>query len=58
MRYHIELSRRATRDLEDLPVETARRIVEKIERLQDGLTGDVKRLSNFVPAYRLRVGDY
>lgn len=24
----------------------------------DGLAGDVKRLTNFTPEYRLRVGDY
>ena len=26
--------------------------------LQHGLTGDIKRLTNFTPEYRLRVGDY
>ena len=33
-------------------------MIEKIETLQNGLTGDVKRLTNFTPEYRLRVGDY
>lgn len=35
-----------------------RPIRSKIERLSNGLTGDVKRLTNFSPEYRLRVGDW
>jgi mRNA interferase RelE/StbE len=38
--------------------EVARRIQSKITRLSDGLAGDVKRLTNFSPEYRLRVGDW
>ena len=34
------------------------RIVGKAEALKDNLAGDVKRLTNFTPEYRLRVGDY
>jgi mRNA interferase RelE/StbE len=34
------------------------RIVDKIEELAEDLTGDVKRLTNSTPEYRLRVGDY
>lgn len=29
-----------------------------LERLADNLFGDVKRLTNFTPEYRLRVGQY
>jgi mRNA interferase RelE/StbE len=29
-----------------------------INRLADDLAGDVKRLTNFSPEYRLRVGDW
>lgn len=29
-----------------------------MEKLEDNLTGDVKRLTAFAPEYRLRVGDY
>lgn len=32
--------------------------MSKIEALQNSLAGDVKRLTNFMPEYRLRVGDY
>lgn len=58
MTYEIELKPRAFKDLEALPKSTQRRIVAKIEELSDGLSGDVKRLTNFTPEYRLRVGDY
>jgi mRNA interferase RelE/StbE len=32
--------------------------LEKICGLEKSLSGDVKRLTNFTPEYRLRVGDY
>src|SRR4051812_22733889 len=39
--------------------ETVRReIVAKISRLEHGLRGDIKRLTNFDCDYRLRCGDY
>jgi len=38
--------------------DVARRVVRKIEGLQNNLAGDVKRLVDFHPPYRLRVGDW
>jgi mRNA interferase RelE/StbE len=35
-----------------------RRIRSKINRLTHDLAGDVKRLTNYSPEYRLRVGDW
>jgi mRNA interferase RelE/StbE len=58
MTYTAEFKPRAIRDLEDLSPEVRRRIIEKIEAMQQDLAGDVKRLTNFTPEYRLRVGDY
>ena len=58
MRYEIELKPRAIRDLKSLERIIARRIVEKLAGLQDNLAGDVKRLTNSTPEFRLRVGDY
>jgi mRNA interferase RelE/StbE len=54
----IEFKPRAVKDLDALERPTARRILEKIRDLENGLVGDVKRLTNFTPEYRLRVGDY
>jgi mRNA interferase RelE/StbE len=54
----IEFKPRAVKDLEALDRSIARRILEKIRGLENGLSGDVKHLTNFTPEYRLRVGDY
>ena len=58
MPYTIEFSLRAARDLESLSPEIARRIVAKIRGLREGMVGDIKRLTGYRPAYRLRIGDY
>ncbi len=58
MIYEIEFRPRAVKDLDSLSPEAARRIVRKLERMRNDLSGDVKRLTNFTPEYRLRVGDY
>ena len=36
----------------------AARIMDALEVLADDLSGDVKKLTNFTPEYRLRVGSY
>jgi mRNA interferase RelE/StbE len=54
----IEFKPRAVKDLEALDRTTARRVLEKIRGLENNLAGDVKRLTNFTPEYRLRVSDY
>lgn len=56
--YDIELKPRAINDLRSLPRPEARRVAEKLKLLEQGLSGDVKRLTDFTPEYRLRVGDY
>lgn len=58
MNYSIKLKPRAIKDLKKISVEDRRRIIAKIEMMQDNLAGDVKKLTNFTPEYRLRVGDY
>jgi mRNA interferase RelE/StbE len=58
MNYQIEFKPRAVKDLKNLSLENRRRIAEKIAVLENDLSGDVKRLTNFTPEYRLRVGDY
>jgi len=54
----IELKPKASKELRRIPREQGARIADALERLSDGLKGDVKRLTNFSPEYRLRVGDY
>lgn len=36
----------------------AAQIITALDELKDDLHGNVKRLTNFTPEYRLRVGDY
>ena len=45
-------------DLRRIPKRYARQIVAKISRLEHGLHGNIKRLTNFDVDYRLRSGDY
>ncbi len=57
-RYIITFKPRALKDGKRIPKEYLTRIFEAIENLSDGLKGDVKRLTNYSPEYRLRVGNY
>ncbi|HVQ40487.1 MAG TPA: type II toxin-antitoxin system RelE/ParE family toxin [Pyrinomonadaceae bacterium] len=58
MIYQIEFKPRALKDLKAIDIGEARRIIEKVEALQNDLAGNVKRLTNFTPEYRLRAGKY
>jgi mRNA interferase RelE/StbE len=58
MEYVIYYHDAATKALDRLSPEVARRIAQKIGRMRHDLAGDVKRLKAFVPNYRLRVGDW
>lgn len=56
--YEIEYGVSAQKDLDDLPGEPRAQILRKIERLRDGLAGNIKRLHDAEAAFRLRMGDY
>ncbi len=58
MNYDILFKPRAVKDLESFPQKIQRRILAKVEEMRDDLSGDVKRLTDWTPEYRLRVGDY
>jgi len=58
MKYELAFKPRARKDLKALPSKDLSRVLEKIENLTNDLVGDVKRLTNYTPEYRLRVGDY
>ena len=49
MIYLIELLPKAVKDLTKLPKAEAVSIVEQIRSLENGLVGDVKKLTNFTP---------
>jgi mRNA interferase RelE/StbE len=56
--YTIELMPKAIKDLKSLPKADIQKILEKIKTLENGLIGDIKKLTDFTPEYRLRVGNY
>jgi len=58
MRYRVELKPKAEKDLKGLAPAVRGRVVERLLWLEDDLHGDVKRLSNHFPEYRMRAGDY
>lgn len=57
-RYRIEYGPSALADLDSLPAEVRAQILRKIDRLQHGLLGNIKRLRDAEAAFRLRMGDY
>ena len=58
MKYTVELKPRAIKDLKALSVADRTRLIERMENLENDLAGDVKRLTNLTPDFRLRVGKY
>lgn len=54
----IEFKPSAIKDLKLLNSKDAVKIIAKIEDMESGLKGDIKKLTNFTPEYRLRVGNY
>ncbi len=58
MKYQVELKPKAIKDLNGIPKEQGKRIVEKLKILESNLEGDIKKLTNYTPEYRLRAGDW
>ena len=58
MSKELEIRPRAQKELSKIPKHDAMRIADAILLLEKGLQGDVKKLTNHSPAYRLRVGDW
>jgi mRNA interferase RelE/StbE len=58
LKYELAFKPRVRKDMQALSSKDLSRVLEEIENLADDLVGDVKRLTNFTPEYRLRVGDY
>jgi len=58
MNYEIEIRRRAEKDLSAIPKNDAQHIADAIFALENGLVGDIKKLTNFSPEYRLRIGNW
>ena len=57
-RYRIEFATSALEDLRSISKREADQILRKIQRLENGLHGNIKRLQNADVGFRLRMGDY
>jgi mRNA interferase RelE/StbE len=58
LKYKIKFRPHAVKEIKVLSLRERTRIMGKIEDLADNLSGDVKRLTNFTPEFRMKVGDY
>jgi len=58
LRYDVQFKPRGVRDIERLPSRIQAQVLARIEEMSNDLNGDVKRLTNSTPEYRLRVGDH
>lgn len=58
MIYRVEFRPAALKDLQSLSPDIAQCIADKLELLKNDLSGDVKRLKNFVPRFRVRLRDW
>jgi len=58
IKYEIQFKPRAARDIEALSTRMQATVLARIKEMSHNLKGDVKRLTNFAPEYRLRVGNY
>ncbi len=56
MRYKIFFKARAIKDLEKISKDDAKKIITRIKGMENNLQGDVKKLTNRTPEFRLRVG--
>ncbi len=58
MDYRLDIGDEALTQLRTLSKEQRRRIGQRLDALQHGLKGDVKKLAGQAGKYRLRVGDF
>ena len=58
MNYQIELKPKAEKDLKSLQKGDIVRVADRLRLLENDMQGDVKRLSNHSPEYRMRAGNF
>ena len=56
--YRVLFKPQAIKDVSKLERNEQERIIDKIEKMKTGLSGDVSRLTAYTPEFRLRVGDF
>lgn len=55
---NVTLMPKAIKDLQKIQKTDALKIVRRLQEMEKGLNGNIKKLTNFTPEYRLRIGDY
>ena len=58
MIYNVQFKPKSIKDAQTIPKKDLKGIFEKIEFMKTDLRDNVKRLTNFTPEYRLRIGNY
>jgi len=58
MSYTVEIMPKAIKDLKKIDKSKVSVVINKIHNLENGLEGNIKKLTNYTPEYRLRVGSY
>ena len=58
MKYGLRFESRSLKDLRGLDRRLSKRIVDRIEFMAEDLRGDVKKLTDHSPQFRLRNRDY
>lgn len=56
--YHVELKPKAVKDFKSLPKSDQEKVSLRLQAMENNLEGDVKRLTNHTPEYRMRSGNY
>ncbi len=58
MKYTVELKPRAEKDLKAMPKDESRDMYDALLALESRLRGDIKKLTDHWPEYRLRMGNW
>ena len=58
MHYKAELKPKAVKDLKSIPLKDRKKIIERIDLMEDNLSGNIKKLTNYTPEYRMRSGNW
>ena len=58
MRYSVVLKPQAEKDLKGMPKKEAGRMYDGLLSLENGLKGDIKKLTDHTPEYRFRIGEW
>ncbi len=48
---------KAVKDLKSIPLKDRKKIIERIDMMEDNLSGNIKKLTNYTPEYRMRSGN-